>query len=142
MNSKIRHCGTIESISGCRARVSIMRTSACHTCEAAASCRVHAGKKMCIDIDDPRIAAYSPGDRIYVEMPAQAGRQAVVIGFGLPLLLFVAALVAMHCAGMADETAAAASIGVLAAYYIIIYILRKRIDRRFTISVAGSDRND
>lgn len=136
MNSKIRHCGTVESISGNRARVSIMRTSACQTCEASAGCKIHSGKRMSIEIEDPRIASYSPGDRINVEMPVRAGRQAVLIGFGVPLLLFVASLLAMHYAGLDDEVAALAAIGVLAIYYILIYIMRKRVNRHFTITLA------
>ena len=95
---------------------------------------------MCIrdsvDVEDKRLAKYSKGDRVHVEMTAKSGRNAVIIGFGLPLLLFVASLLAIHYAGTKDETAAFCAIGVLVVYYLIIYMARKSINRHFEIRLA------
>ena len=122
MTTKIRQCGVIESLNGTHARIQIMRSSACQTCEASNGCKVHSSKTMYVDVEDKRLAKYNKGDRVHVEMTAKSGRNAVIIGFGLPLLLFVASLLAIHYAGAKDETAAFCAIGVLVVYYLIIYM--------------------
>lgn len=138
MTTKIRQCWVIESINGTHARIQIMRSSACQTCEASNGCKVHSSKTMYVDVEDKRLAKYSKGDRVHVEMTAKSGRNAVIIGFGLPLLLFVASLLSIHYAGAKDETAAFCAIGVLVVYYLIIYMARKSINRHFEIRLADS----
>ena len=136
MKSNIRQCGVIESITGNRARIRITRSSACDSCEANAGCTGKHGKDFHINVVDDRFANYKPGDRVHVEIPSRHGRQAVLIGFGLPLMVFVATLLILHYAAIADETAAFAAIAVLAVYYLIIYMLRKRVNRHFAIHLA------
>ena len=136
MNSNIRHCGVIESISGNRARIRTLRSSACESCEAKAGCSGKRGMELRVDVVDDRLAAHRPGDRVVVEIPAKSGRQAVAIGFGLPLVAFVATLLALHAAGTSDGRAAMAGIAAIAVYYLILYALRKRLNRHFTIHLA------
>lgn len=136
MNSNIRHCGVIESINGKRARVRTVRSSACESCEAKAGCGGKHGRELLVDVVDERLEAHKPGDRVVVEIPARSGRQAVAIGFGIPLAAFVATLLALHAAGTSDEGAALAGIAAIAVYYLIIYMLRKRVNRHFTIHLA------
>lgn len=136
MNNKIRHCGVIESINGNRAQVRTVRSSACDSCEAKAGCNTRHGKDFKIEVVDNRIASHKVGDRVYVEVAAKTGRQAVLIGFGLPLVVFVATLLGIHHAGSADTTAAMGAIGAIAIYYLIIYMLRRRVNRHFTIHLA------
>lgn len=137
MNKRICHQGVIESIDGNRAHIRALRSSACDTCDASGSCRSNRGKNFRVDVTDDRLVGRKPGDRVTLEMPAAAGRQAVVAGFGLPLVLFIFALLGVHYAGFGDDTAALAGIGVLVVYYIIIYMLRGRMDHRFKIRIAG-----
>lgn len=135
MNKSIRHCGVIESINGCRAHIRTLRTSACSTCEASAGCKGVHGKDFHVDIEDKRLAGYSPGDRVLLEMPADRGRQAVLIGFGLPLVIFVMALLVARV--LADDiVAAAVALAALAVYYIIIYMLRRVLNSHFAIHLA------
>ena len=64
MTTKIRQCGVIESINGTHARIQIVRSSACQTCEASNRCNIHSGKITYVDIDDQRLAKYKKGDRV------------------------------------------------------------------------------
>ena len=80
--------------------------------------------------------AYKKGDRVQVEITAKAGRYAVAIGFALPLVLFVSTMLALHYNGATDEIAALSAIGVIGVYYIIIYLIRKYINRHFEVRLA------
>ena len=136
MNNNIRHCGVIESIEGHRIRIRTVRSSACNSCGANTTCNGKRGKDFRIDINDESMASHKPGDRVYVELSAKTGRQAVAIGFALPLIILVATLLGMHCAGCSDDKAALGAIGSLAVYYIIIYMVRKKINRHFTMRIV------
>ncbi len=136
MERNIRQCGIIESIDGNRARISTVRSSACDSCEANRTCKSGIKGNFYVDVCDERLATCKPGDRVYIEMPTAAGRQAVLVGFGLPLIVFVATLLALHYCGVDDVMAAMWGIGALVVYYLIIYILRRRVDRHFTIRLA------
>ena len=72
MTTKIRQCGVIESLNGSHARIQIMRSSACQTCEASNGCKVHSSKTMYVDVEDKRLAKYNKGDRVHVEMTAKS----------------------------------------------------------------------
>lgn len=132
---RIIRCGVIESVSGTRARIRTERSSACDTCGASAGCKAGGGRAFHLDVDDEAVAHMSVGDRVTVEMQASMGRQAVALGFAVPLVLFVAVLLGMHAAGCADSVAAMGAIGVLAVYYIIMYMLRHTVDRHFKVRV-------
>lgn len=135
MNKSIRHCGVIESISGCRARIRTLRTSACSTCSASDSCGGTHGKEFHLDIEDERLARHCPGDRVLVEISADRGRQAVVVGFGLPLIVFVTTLLAAH-ALVDDVVSAVVALVAIVVYYIIIYALRRVLNRHFAIHLV------
>ena len=139
MTTKIRQCGVIESLNGTHARIQIMRSSACQTCEASNGCKVHSSKTMYVDVGDKRLAKYNKGDRVHVEMTAKSGRNAVIIGFGLPLLLFVASLLAIHYAGAKDETAAFCAIGVLVVYYLIRHERASTGTSKYALPIANKE---
>lgn len=132
----IRHNAVIVKLDGNMARVQIVRPSACESCDASRGCGIRKGKKMLVDIVDERLQGYKPGDVVCVEMSSSMGRQAVALGFGLPLVVFVAVLSAMHLCGCADGLAALAAIAALVVYYLVIYILRGMLERRFAIRLA------
>lgn len=136
MGNNIRHCGVIESIEGHRIRIRTVRSSACDSCEASATCNGKRGKDFYIDITDESMASHKPGDRVYVEMPAKTGRQAVAVGFALPLAIFIATLLGLHHAACDDAAAALGAIVSLVIYYIIIYMARKKINRHFSVRIA------
>lgn len=139
MDNNIRHCGVIESIEGHRIRIHTVRSSACDSCGASSTCNGKRGKDFSIDITDESMSSYKPGDRVYVEISAKTGRQAVAIGFALPLIIFVATLLTMHYAGCSDGQTAMGAIASLAIYYLIIYMVRKKINRHFTIRIIPNN---
>lgn len=136
MNNYIRQCGVIESICGNKARIRTIRSSACDTCASSGTCNSKRGKDFHVDITDKRLEGHKPGDQIYIEMPARTGRHAIIVGFGLPLTIFAATLLLLHYTGSTDEWAALGGLGAIAVYYLIIYLIRGRVERHFTIHIA------
>ena len=135
---KIRHRGIIDSISGCKASVRIVRMSACSSCEAKSTCRGHGTKDFIVNVTDEVLVGMSAGDAVTVEIPCSAGRHAVLVGFVVPLLLVVVSMAAVVSLGGRDVLAALVAIVVLAMYYCGLYVARQRLDRHFHVSVVGS----
>ena len=135
---RIRHKGIIDSISGCKASVRIVRASACSSCEAKSTCRGHGVKDFIVNVTDEVLVGMSAGDAVTVEIPCSAGRHAVFVGFVVPLLLVVVSMSVIALLGGGDVPAVLAAIGVLAMYYCGLYVARQRLDRHFHVSVVGS----
>lgn len=132
----IRHEGIIDSIDGNRARIAIARSTACDTCETSSSCKLHGKKIMYVEVVDEIIAHRSVGDTVNVEFSAKMGHQAVFIGFGLPLILFVAVVMFLHKWNISDCVSAIVALGSLFAYYLLLYFVRELIGKRFKIHIV------
>ena len=130
--------GEIMSVNGTHARIRIARSSACDTCEAGGTCVRH-GSTLVVDVDDEAVARHRVGDIVSVSMSARTGRHAVMLGFGLPLLLAIAAMALCSRAGAGDSVSAAASLAVLTAYYMLLVAVRGWLNRHFAGTLCPDD---
>lgn len=89
-----------------------------------------------VEVTDTDVLNHKVGDVVCVEMSVDMGHRAVLLGFGLPLILFVALLLTLHFAGYGDEQSALYALGALVLYYLIIYILRGMVDRHFRVNLV------
>lgn len=133
---KVRQCGVVESVNGDIVRVHCVRLSACDTCSASSSCRTVHGKTMYVDLHDTEADTYNVGDRVVVETGTHNGRDAVLLGFVWPLVAFVAVLVIANVSGTSDSVAAFCAIVALGVYYLLLYVMRKRVGRRFSFRIV------
>lgn len=136
MADKIRHKGIVDSIDGKCAKVRILQTSACSTCKVAGRCNASESKEKIVDVAD--ISRHGPlavGDEVVVSTSAAAVRRALMVGFGLPFVVMLAALL-VTLGITADETlSAVAGMVSLAVYYLIIYIVRDRLGSGVTFEI-------
>ena len=130
--------GEIMSIDGTHARIRIARSSACDTCEAGSRCMRHAHVLM-VDVDDEAVARHRVGDNVRVAMSERTGRHAVMLGFGLPLLLAVAVMALSSRSGAGDTVSAAASLAVLTVYYMLLVAARRWLNRHFAVTLYPDD---
>ena len=63
------------------------------------------------------------------------GVRAVAWAFGMPLLLLLAVLIGTMAATGSERVAAAASVGVLVPYYIVLFLLRDRFKKDFQFRI-------
>ena len=59
------------------------------------------------------------------------GMTAVLLAFGLPLLLLLVALIAAVAVTGSEKVAAIASLAVLIPYYVVLFLCRNRITKDF-----------
>jgi sigma-E factor negative regulatory protein RseC len=78
---------------------------------------------------------YSIGQQVTVSTSSDAVKQALLIGFGLPLLLLSSVLVTAKMCGSSDGWAALLALGVLFPYYIFVWLIKDLIAKRISFNI-------
>ena len=131
MGADIRHEGVVNSIDGQKVTVRILQTSACAGCQASRICRAAESKEKLVEVETAGAESLSVGQKVTVVAAERMGITAVLLAFGLPLFLLLAALIAVMRATGNEMMGAVASIGVLVPYYIVLFLVRGRIKKDF-----------
>lgn len=137
MSNKIKHAGVIDSIAGRSVKVRIVQTSACAACKVASRCTASESKVKLVDAvcDSAAAARLQPGQEVVVSTTTAMVGNALLLGFGIPLLLLLATLVTLIWLSYDEGTAALASIAVLLPYYLLLWAFHERIGRRITFQI-------
>lgn len=139
--NKIRHDGIIETIdSKGHVRVRITQTSACASCKVAGHCNASESKVKVVDVflTDTGSCPYSVGDSVVVAISQAAAGRALLLGFGLPLLLLLVVLAAMMTTGVGEGTSALVAFAVLIPYYFIVWLYRHHIAGKINFNIESN----
>ena len=135
MSNKISHSGVVDSIEGDCIKVRIVQTSACAACKVASHCNASESKEKMVDVFGCDTAKYVTGQAVVVSASREVANRAILLGFGLPLLLLIGVLL-MVLRWTGDEgMAALVSLGVLVPYYIVLWLLRDSIRQQVSFRI-------
>ena len=135
MGADIRHEGVINSIDGQKVTVRILQASACSGCQASRICRAAEFKEKLVEIEMKGADTLSVGQTVTIAGEESMGMTAVMLAFGLPLLLLIAGLVTAISVTGSEKIGAAVALGILVPYYIVLMLLRKRIKKDFQFRI-------
>jgi len=127
MENSIRHEGIVESIDNEHVRVRITQHSACSACKIASHCTASESKEKVIDIFQCKRQDINIGDTVVVSTSGKSAGKALLLGFGLPLVILLTVIATMLAFGIEEGIAALTAITSLVPYYILIWALRNRI---------------
>jgi sigma-E factor negative regulatory protein RseC len=113
--------------------VEIITGNACSSCNAKSVCALGDTETRIITVKNN--APLHPGDHVTVVMEQSQGFRALAIGYIIPFIVLIAAFVLLTVTGAGELAAALLSFVVLAVYYLMVWLLRKRIDRRFEFKI-------
>ena len=139
MSSKIKHKGIIESVDHHMTKVRILQTSACATCSAAGHCGASESKEKVVDV----YGNYNvrEGEEVMVVASEQVGVNAVILGFGVPFLILIAALYLFIALTHNEPLAALGSIACLIPYYLILYRYREKLREKLSFTIEQIKNN-
>lgn len=129
--SKIKRKGVVESTDGSRAKVRIVRTSACDTCSASDHCSSVESKNLIVEVANRAPFDLTVGDNVIVGMTPHLGHKAVFIGFIAPLLLLIATLTIVSMVSDNVATQSIVPIISICVYYVLLYANRSKINNQF-----------
>jgi len=135
MSDKISHLGVVDSIEGDCVKVRIVQTSACAACKVAAHCNASESKEKMVDVICCDTAKYTTGQNVVVSASREVANRALLLGFGIPLLLLIGVLLIVLRWTGDEGMAALASLGVLVPYYIILWLLRDSIRQQVSFRI-------
>jgi positive regulator of sigma E activity len=134
----VTHEGIVEKISGSMVRVKFVAHSACSACHAKGVCSISNSDEKFVDVTygSPGLSA---GDHVEVILEQNQGFKAVWYGYGLPLLILLAVIFTLYGITGRDAFSALIGLGSLLPYYLIIYLLRKKITRSIQFKLRRTE---
>lgn len=133
----IEHEGIIDRIEGDVAQVKIDSVSGCASCHAKGVCGAADQKEKYLDVA-LKGATYRLGEQVQVQVARHLGFRAVALGYFYPFLLLMAVLIAFTMAGTQELRAGTYALLSIIPYYLLLFLLRKRIGSAFTFSIKKS----
>ena len=130
----IEHEGIIDQIEGDIAHVRINSVSSCASCHAKGVCSAADQEEKYLDVA-LKGSAYTPGEAVQVQVAKHLGFRAVALGYVYPFLLLMAVLIAFTAAGTQELRAGTYALLSIIPYYLVLFLLRKRIGSAFTFSI-------
>ncbi|PLX08553.1 MAG: hypothetical protein C0596_06755 [Marinilabiliales bacterium] len=132
-NSTIEHSGVVSEITEDAVIVDLMVQSACSACHAKSVCGVDSAQKS-IEVRTTN-KAFSIGEKVNVIMRESLGMKALFLGYILPFLFVVTALLILLETGSSEGLAGLVSLSVLIPYYITLYFFKDKIKREFNFYI-------
>lgn len=130
MNEKITHAGVVESIGAGRVRVRIVQTSACAACKVAGHCNAAESKEKSVDVLVADTSRWRVGDAVTVAASQQMATQALLLAFGLPLVILLTVLLTVLSLTGREGLAALCGLSALLPYYGVLWFFRNRLQQR------------
>jgi sigma-E factor negative regulatory protein RseC len=127
---RISHDGVVDSLEGDEIVVRITSYAACHECHAKGACNVSEEKEKFLRVKAGP-SSYNPGEKVSVILAQSLGFRALFLGYVLPFLLVLMALLISSAAGVSELVAGLTSLAVLPPYYIGLKVYRGRLDKKF-----------
>lgn len=129
--NEISHIGRVKEMTPESTVVEIVSSSACSSCHAKGVCGVSEEKVKEIEVPTDPYATWKPGDEVRVMLKQTMGLKAVWISYVVPLLILMILILTLSAVNVGEVYAGVVSIAAVAAYYLVIYLLRDRLARDF-----------
>lgn len=130
------HAGTVLATKKGFVSVQIEAISACATCQAHAHCGFAESKNKTLDIPTADWQQYHEGDAVTVNIDESRGMLAVWIAYVLPALLMLAVIIGLSLAHLPEWAVVLGGFAVLGLYILILYLRRKKVESRFTLTIT------
>ena len=129
------HKGTVIRSGDGLVEVEMHVLSACASCEAHEKCAFVDKAQKVVSVKTPEWKSYGVGDAVTVFIGERMGITAVLLAYLMPAVVLVASLVTTLVLGAGEGMAALLSIGITALYFVVLYLIRDRLERKFTFTL-------
>lgn len=142
MTDIIKHRGIVENIRGSHIQVRITQTSACSACSVKGHCNASESKEKLVDVYDAKASSYRVGEEVMLYGTTSMGMQAVLLAFGVPfLILLITLFISMRLTDGDELLSAVIALLALIPYYLIIYICRNKLSKKFSFTLEPIKNN-
>ena len=125
------HEGIITKITDDELEIKILAQSACAACHAKSACGMSEHSEKILTVPRPKDQQFSLMQKVNVTMAIGQGNKAAVLAYLIPIVLLLAVLFICLGLGLSEGLSALLSIAALIPYYIVLYLNRDKLKRRF-----------
>jgi sigma-E factor negative regulatory protein RseC len=131
----ISHEGIVTKITDDELEIKILAQSACAACHAKSACGMGEQAEKILTVPRPKHRNFEINQKVNVRMAIGQGNKAAILAYLIPIVLLLAVLFACLGLGMNEGLAALISIVALVPYYIVLYLKRDKLKKRFEYTI-------
>ena len=133
--NEIEHSGRIVEITPEFTTVEILVSSACAACHAKGLCGMSEAEEKVIMVPTDPYSEHKVGDTVVVKTKMTMGLKAVWISYVIPLAVLMILILTLSAFFDSQLLCGLASVGGVAVYYLIIWLLRDRLQNEFSFHI-------
>ena len=133
--NEIKHRGRIVEMTPDFKTVEILVSSACSECHAKGMCGMSEDEQKMIMLPTDPYSTYNVGDEVQVCTKMTMGLKAAWISYAIPLLILMILILTLSAFLESEVLVGAASVGGVALYYFIIWLLRGKLQNEFVFYI-------
>lgn len=115
--------------------VEFVTESACASCKAKGLCGVDEGNKRFVTVYEPLAQYYSVGEQVMIGVSEVMGMKAAIYAYIIPFFILLGTLLVTLHIGWSETMAGLTSLGLMALYYIVLYLFRRRIEKEIVFKI-------
>ena len=135
MEHRISHEGIITAINDNNVEVKILSKSACASCNIKGACNMSEMKEKIININTPKANDFQIGQNVMVSMGLGQANKAVVFAYVIPTIILFSMIFILNHFKIEEGINALISISSLAPYYLILFLFRDKMKRKFEYEI-------
>lgn len=134
--NNVTHSGKVIGVFRDTVTVAVESSEACGSCASRSACSLGAqSNTRNILITTPDASSFSVGEIVRVATRTQMGLMAVALCYAVPAVVLVAVLAAAVLCGVSEGVAALISLGSVAIYFGILWLLRDKLAQKISFTI-------
>lgn len=134
----IKHSGEVIRIEADRVYVRMIVGSACSSCHARMMCGASEQREKVVEVCTSQAARYHIGEEVEVALQNRSmGVKSVVAAYVIPLIVLCGVLFGTMALGLEEGVSAMLSIGGVALYYVVLYVLRGKMEKEIKFIIIN-----
>ena len=135
MENKISHEGIVTKINSDIIEVKIISKSACASCNIKTACNMSEMQEKTISIPAPKDKNLSIGQEVKISMGLGQANRAVIFAYVIPVVVLISMIFILSNLKIDEGINALISIGTLIPYYLILFLFKDKIKRKFEYEI-------
>ncbi|MBO5849117.1 MAG: SoxR reducing system RseC family protein [Bacteroidales bacterium] len=135
MEHRISHEGIITGIDDNNVQIKILSKSACASCNIKGACNMSEMKEKIISVPRPEDKNLSVGQVVKISMGLGQANRAVIFAYVIPVIILVGMIFILNALKFDEGINALISIGSLVPYYLVLYLFRNKLKRKFEYEI-------
>ena len=135
MKNNITHKAKVIEMTPDFTTVEILVNSACSECHAKGLCGMSETQEKVISLPTDPYASYNVGYEVVLCTKMSMGMKAVWISYVIPLIILMILILSLSAVFDSEVVTGLASVGGVAVYYLMIWLLRDRLNNEFVFFI-------